>query len=564
MCGIYAKFIKHANTSQLTDTETITATKIQQKEDFDVNSSTLKHRGPDYTETITIENATYTAYLCFHRLAINGINSTANHILQDNGVYLLCNGEIYNHVHLSKKYEVECTTGSDCEIILRLYLTNQLKIDELDGVFAFLIYNSKTHQIMVSRDRIGVRPLFKAMNVDTQTICFASEAKAMGSDPTTSHFRPNTVFELTLQTKTVKHNKKASKKVLVESDDDNTNTIFSSGSITTVNKQSVPLFKADYATTATIVRELLTAAVKKRLLSDRSIGFLVSGGLDSSLVASIAASTGLPIVSFSIGLEGSPDLLAADRVVEWIHKKHPNPLHKHHKVIITESDIVEAIRPVICVCETFDITTIRASIPMYLIAKYIKQNTDVKVVLSGEGSDEIFGGYLYFHDAPSASEFRRETERLVDELYKYDVLRADRTISAHGLELRVPFLDHDFLNFVMGCDVAHMCEKPMEKYLLRQAFEGYLPDSVLYRQKEAFSDGVGYNSVKVLKLTAKNENIQEVDHILPHTAEAKFYYSLYNSMYGSIPRINIEHYWMPKWNETVDDPSATFLKSHGK
>ena len=561
MCGIYAKFIKHSNISQPTNTETITATKIQQKEDFDVNCSTLKHRGPDYTETITIENATYTAYLCFHRLAINGINSTANHILQDDGVYLLCNGEIYNHVHLSKKYGVECTTGSDCEIILRLYLTNQLKIEELDGVFAFLIYNSKTHQIMVSRDRIGVRPLFKAMNVDTQTICFASEAKAMGNDPTTSHFRPNTMFELTLQTKKVKRDKNAPKKALVESD---TNTIFSPGSITTVNKRSVPLFKADYTTTATIVRELLTAAVKKRLLSDRSIGFLVSGGLDSSLVASIAASTGLPIVSFSIGLEGSPDLLAADRVVEWIHKKYPNPLHKHHKVIITESDIVEAIRPVICACETFDITTIRASIPMYLIAQYIKQNTDVKVVLSGEGSDEVFGGYLYFHDAPSASEFRRETERLVDELYKYDVLRADRTISAHGLELRVPFLDHDFLNFVMGCDVAHMREKPMEKYLLRQAFEGYLPDSVLYRQKEAFSDGVGYNSVKVLKLTAKNANIQEVDHILPHTAESKFYYSLYNSMYGSIPRINIEHYWMPKWNETVDDPSATFLKSHGK
>ncbi len=343
-----------------------------------------------------------------------------------------------------------------------------------------------------------------------------------------------------------------------------------------------------YSPAQNIVRELFTEAVRKRLVADRPIGFLVSGGLDSSLVASVAQRLlGKRITTFSIGLPNSPDLLAARKVATYLNSDH-------HEVVITVNDILKALPDVIYHDESYDITTIRASIPMYLISKYIRANTDIKVIFSGEGADELLGGYLYFHKAPTPQAFQDETMRLMQDLYQYDVLRGDRTTSAWGLEIRVPFLDADFHSFVSNLDPAHKmpqdahtiefaerfgyfsraaARRPkykIEKAILRHAFAGYLPDEILHRQKEAFSDGVGYSSVAALKKLAADTAEQRAGRCLelvpntahPVTEEAQLYYLLFREHYSDRPGLHTGYYWMPSWHGDVTDPSATVLESH--
>ncbi|KKM03058.1 hypothetical protein LCGC14_1778200, partial [marine sediment metagenome] len=323
-----------------------------------------------------------------------------------------------------------------------------------------------------------------------------------------------------------------------------------------------PHLNVPYNTAQSVIRELFTEAVRKRLVSDRPIGFLVSGGLDSSLVAAVAHRLlGKQITTFSIGLPGSPDLLAARQVATHLQSDH-------HEVVISTDDILEALPKVVYHDETYDITTIRASIPMYLLSKYIAMHTNIKVIFSGEGADELLGGYLYFHKAPSYNALQNETLRLLQELYKYDVLRGDRTTAAWGLEIRVPFLDADFLSFVSNLDPSHKMPQrhTIEKAIVRDAFDGYLPDAVLYRQKEAFSDGVGYSSVVSLKNRAA-ENKQRCLDIIPNTAspvtdEAHLYYFLFREHYSDRPGLHTEYYWMPMWHKGVTDPSATVLETH--
>lgn len=522
MCAIFS-FIKKG---------IITAEELEKiKEQF----YRLQHRGPDHTSFEIVEKWGYTVFLGFHRLSIVGLSEQSNDLLQDDGVYLTCNGEIYNYKSLIKKYNLTMRTDSDCEVILQLYrlypdhIIDILK--ELDGVFAFVLYDSNRRKIIASRDRIGVRPLFASADMH-ESISFASEGKAL--DDLTTPFHPGHVLIKTL-----------------------------GGSGDIVNwVPEPPRFNAPYTVAKDIIKELLIESVKKRLISDRPIGFLVSGGLDSSLVASIAQKLlNKPITTFSIGIKGSPDLVAARKVADFLQSEH-------HEIIITTEDILHALPDVIHANESFDITTTRASIPMYLIAKYIRENTDIKVIFSGEGADELFGGYLYFHNAPSPKEFQNETVRLLKELYRYDVLRADRTTAVWGLELRVPFLDADLLQYVTGIDPQHKMpsEHGIEKAIIRHAFDGYLPESVLYRQKEAFSDGVGYSSVHALKEYAISCD-EEVASVLenfaqPVTPEARMYYRIFCDYYNTQYGLYTEKYWMPRWFEDVTDPSATVLNVH--
>nr|QBK87642.1 MAG: asparagine synthase [Marseillevirus LCMAC201] len=571
----------------------------------------IKHRGPDYTSSVILTKFNCSIFLGFHRLAIIG---KTNSLLVDGDTHLVCNGEIYNYKHLITKYRLPVKTDSDCEVILQLYQHHpQLwpdVLEELDGVFAFVLYDNVRGRFFISRDRIGVRPLFEG---NTQnTLAFASEGKAIPLVTAKPHL-PGVLHDLTLRNE----GWEVSQSIWVKPG----------------NYLNVP-----YMIAQNIIRELFTNAVRKRLISDRPIGFLVSGGLDSSLVAAVAHRLlGKQITTFSIGLPESPDLLAARKVAAYLQSDH-------HEVIISTDDILEALPNVIYHDETYDITTIRASIPMYLISKYISENTDIKVIFSGEGADELLGGYLYFHKAPTCDAFQNETIRLMQELYKYDVLRGDRTTSAWGLEIRVPFLDADFISFVSNIDPSHkmpkrctldasprsaklferaaepLVPKPafseteafpesgskqassasriepkarspegshsekqsfsfvenpkdfreprneIEKAILRHAFDGYLPNDILYRQKEAFSDGIGYNSVASLKqLAAENKN--RCLNLIPNTAhpvtdEAHLYYYLFRKHYSDRPGLHTMYYWMPMWHQNITDPSATVLETH--
>lgn len=526
MCGIFA----YAQRGILS---------TEDKNVLDNYFNRIKHRGPDHTSSVVIESSEFTVMLGFHRLAIIDPSERSNELLRDGDVYMVCNGEIYNYQYLIKKYDLPVKTGSDCEVILQLY--KHWKhcwpdiINEFDGVFSFVLYDRTTNELHVSRDRIGVRPLF--VGKTSTELCYASEGKAVPLE-SVQPYQPGNYQ-------------------IVKLNDNGHMDMLSTRWLKANNYSNVP-----YITAQTIIRELFTEAVRKRLVSDRPIGFLVSGGLDSSLVAAVAQRLlGQRITTFSIGLMGSPDLQAAQKVAKWLDSDH-------HEVIISPNDILEALPHVIYHNESYDITTTRASIPMYLIAKYIREHTDIKVIFSGEGADELLGGYLYFWKAPSYNAFKLESQRLVHELYKYDVLRSDRTTAAWGLELRVPFLDADFMNFIMNLDPAHKMPQThtIEKAIMRRAFDGYLPDSVLYRQKEAFSDGIGYNSVASLKKYAESQS-KRCDELVPNTAkpdttEAHLYYFLFREHYAACPGLHTPYYWMPAWHDHVTDPSATVLENH--
>lgn len=520
MCGIFACI--HKSTSK------VSVDKLQ--EGFDK----IQHRGPDSStwKTITTAAGHRTAHLGFHRLAIIG---ESDEILQDGrGVYAVCNGEIYNYKHLIKKYNLQMNSESDCEVIVQLYqkfggLTRKL-IDEFDGVFAFVLWDSTKEIFIAARDRIGVRPLFWAID-NNNVYYFASEAKAIQHVTTVEQFRPGYVFE-------------------------SPNTLYSFVGGGTTNN----CVHATFDTCKIVLRELLTRAVEKRFMSDRPIGFLVSGGVDSSLIAAIANRISPhKITTFSIGLENSSDLIASRVVADFLQSNH-------HEVIITPAQIVDAIPNVVRQLETYDITTIRASIPMYLLSKFIRKNTPIKVIFSGEGADELFGGYLYSHKAPSLEAFSKDCERLMNELHVYDVLRGDRATAAWGLEIRVPFLDIDFMNFVRNMDPYWKMPSTfgVEKHILRDAFKDHLPKSILERQKQAFSDGVGYNSVETIKthaatVMAASPAINIKNGANPVTAEGKLYFDLFSKHYKSCPLLYPSKYWMPQWCDNVTDPSATVL-----
>jgi len=442
-------------------------------------SKTLRHRGPDWSGIYSDDKA----ILAHERLAIVDPASGKQPLFSpDKTLVLAANGEIYNHRELRKQFEgkYEFKTQSDCEVILALYQEKGVDfIDEMNGIFGFAIYDVTNDSYFIARDHMGIIPLYIGWD-QNGTFYVASELKALEVVCTKIELFPPGHYMSSTDGKFVKwYSRDWSEYNAVK----------------------------DNETSIAEVKEALEAAVKRQLMSDVPYGVLLSGGLDSSVVSAIAKKYAQKRVesddasdawypqlhSFAVGLEGSPDLAAAQKVADHIGTVH-------HEIKFTIQEGLDAIKDVIYNIETYDITTIRSSTPMYLMARVIK-SMGIKMVLSGEGADEIFGGYLYFHKAPNAKEFHEETVRKLDKLHMYDCLRANKSLAAWGIEGRVPFLDKEFMDVAMRINPQDKMinGERMEKWVIRKAFEDMLPESVAWRQKEQFSDGVGYSWIDTLK-----------------------------------------------------------------
>lgn len=496
-------------------------------------------RGPDDSRIVDTGNG----LLGFHRLAIMGLTPAGMQPFSLGESYLVCNGEIYGfekiRESLSDRYAFR--SDSDCEILLPLYReygTEMFRM--LDAEFACILYDGETREYIAARDPIGIRPLYYGYDREG-TILFASEAKNLvGLCEEIRPFPPGHYYK---NGEFICYRDMAKVETVCEDD------------LETVCKN---------------IHDKLSAGIEKRLVADAKVGFLLSGGLDSSLVCAVAArQSAAPIRTFAIGMsEDAIDLKYAKEVADYIGSQHT-------EVIITKEDVLAALEEVIYLLGTFDITTIRASIGMYLVCKAIHEQTDIRVLLTGEISDELFG-YKYTDFAPSAEEFQREAQKRIRELHMYDVLRADRCISVNSLEARVPFGDLDFVEYVMAVDP----EKKLNtygkgKYLLRHAFEkgGYLPDEILWREKAAFSDAVGHSMVDHLKEYAQSLYTEEqyeekrmaYDHARPFTKESLLYREIFEKYYPGQSGMIVD-FWMPNksWEGCdVDDPSARVLANYG-
>lgn len=484
-------------------------------------AKSIRHRGPDWSGIFSNEKAV----MAHERLAIVDPTSGKQPLYsEDQNLILAANGEIYNHLPLRKAYESKYNfkTKSDCEVILPLYIEKgHAFLDELNGIFAFVIYDIKQDSYFIARDHIGIIPLYIGWD-HHGTFYVASELKALeGVCAKIEIFPPGHYLD--------------SKE----------------GVFTRWYERDWMDFKnvKNNKTDVDLLRKAMEDAVHRQLMSDVPYAVLLSGGLDSSIISAITKKYAdrrietddtekawwPQLHSFAIGLDGSPDLAAARKAAD-----HINTIH--HEVIFTIQEGVDALRDVIYHLETYDVTTIRASTPMYLLARAIKA-MGIKMILSGEGSDEIFGGYLYFHKAPSAEELHEETVRKLDKLHIYDCLRANKSLMAWGIEGRVPFLDKEFLDVAMRINPQDKMinGERIEKWVLRKAFEDLLPKSVAWRQKEQFSDGVGYSWIDTLKSIANDhvsdEQLLNAKHrfsIQTPTSKEEYYYrSIFTEHYPS-------------------------------
>lgn len=506
-------------------------------------SKRMSHRGPDESDLHITENG---HILSHERLSIIDLYSGKQPIKGTSTAYMVHNGEIYNHQELRDGVLKGHTfkTKSDSEVIVHLY--EEFGYDfcnMLDGDWAFVVVDGD--DFIAGRDPMGVKPLHYGID-ERGRIYFSSEMKPIADQcktfstfPPGHYYTPNTGF--------VKYYK----------------------------PEYEDYEKADQPLDLALIRETLTEATRKRLMSDVPIGVLLSGGLDSSLTSAIAsrllAESGKKLHSFSIGLNAdAPDAKAAKKVAEYLGTEH-------HEVHFTVEQGIEILDKLIWHLETYDVTSVRASTPMYFLSKVIS-DMGIKVVLSGEGADEIFGGYLYFRNAPTAIDFQKETIERVQKLFTADLLRADKSTMAHGLEARVPFLDKDFLDLAIRIKAEEKMPKTYdgkEKYILRKAFDTpdnpYLPDEVLWRQKEQFSDGVGYNWIDELieycasKVTDEQLEgaSQEFPYNSPTTKEAYFYRSIFNKHYPQVSAAQTVRKWIPKWQENLD-PSGRANAAHVK
>ena len=483
MCGIVSIFNIQEQTPELRQK----ALRMSQK---------IRHRGPDWSGIYTGGSA----ILCHERLSIVDPESGKQPLFSsDKKQVLAVNGEIYNHQDIRRRYagKYQFQTGSDCEVILALYRDKGIDfLEDLSGIFAFALYDAERDEFLIARDPIGVIPLYIGYDDDGK-VYVASELKALeGQCDRYEPFLPGHYY----------WSREPGMKRYYKRD------WFSYDAV------------KDNAASVTDIHDALEAAVKRQLMSDVPYGVLLSGGFDSSVISAIAEKFSERRIedddkerawwprlhSFAVGLKGAPDLAKAKLVADYIGTVH-------HEINYTIQEGLDAIRDVIYFIETYDVTTVRASTPMYLLARVIK-SMGIKMVLSGEGADEIFGGYLYFHKAPSPKAFHEETVRKLSKLYMYDCLRANKSLSAWGVEGRVPFLDKEFLDVAMRTNPeAKMCPgKTIEKRIVREAFANMLPDEVAWRQKEQFSDGVGYSWIDTLK---KITSDQVSDEQMAHAAE---------------------------------------------
>lgn len=508
MCGIAAIFNIKEQTSSLRDK----ALKMAKK---------IRHRGPDWSGIYCGGSA----ILAHERLSIVDPESGGQPLYSpDKKQVLAVNGEIYNHRDIRKQFEgkYEFQTGSDCEVIIALYREKGINfLEDLNGIFAFALYDEEKDDFLIARDPIGVIPLYIGYDSDGKVYC-ASELKALeGFCERYEPFLPGHYYW--------------SKE----------------GKMTRWYTRDWMSYDAvkDNPASVSAIHDALEAAVKSQLMSDVPYGVLLSGGLDSSVISAIAKKFAARRIetdgkkdawwpqlhSFAVGLKGAPDLIKAREVADYIGTVH-------HEINYTIQEGLDAVRDVIYFIETYDVTTVRASTPMYLLARVIK-SMGIKMVLSGEGADEVFGGYLYFHKAPNAKAFHEETVRKLSKLYLYDCLRANKSLSAWGVEGRVPFLDKEFLDVAMRTNPeAKMCPgKTIEKKIVREAFADMLPESVAWRQKEQFSDGVGYSWIDTLKeITSKAVTDEQMAHAAerfpintPMNKEEYYYRSIFEEYFPS-------------------------------
>ena len=516
MCGIFLLYYDKNDKNETWNTV---------NENFNLG----KFRGPDNSYIQIIKDY----YLGFHRLSINGLNQISNQPFIKSNIYLICNGEIYNYKYLYTLLNIEQSSNSDCEIIIDLYLQGWNIFDIvsiLDGVFSFIIYDTNINKIIVARDPLGVRPLYYIYNEKLDKYSFASELKQLNTFGKVNVFKPGQYFI-----------------------DNKFYTYYTLCNNLLFFLPRYNLFENEMDNYINLIQNSLINSVKKRLLSDRPIACLLSGGLDSSLICSIVAKL-LPqqiINTFSIGLKGSTDLKYAKIVSKYLNTIHT-------EIVLSEDEFFEAIPHVIKTIESYDVTTVRASVGNYLISKYISNKTNFKVIFNGDGSDELTGGYLYFNKSPNKLVSHNECIKLLQNIHYFDVLRSDKCISSCGLEPRTPFLDKSFVNLYLSIPLEYRFPtNKIEKYLLRKSFKTFLPENILYRKKEAFSDGVSSENNSWYKII--HEKLQ---NLYPDMApgveiEKKFYINKFNSYYPNQEHI-IPYYWMPKWSKTLD-PSARTL-----
>ena len=594
MCGIFSLLNVEKNSN------------IPFSHEFIKNQFTKgSNRGPEFSELSYSGSKTI---LGFHRLAINGLNTESNQPIEYDNVYLICNGEIYNYKELYRELDIKPKTNSDCEVIIHLYKRFGIErtLQLLDGVFAFVLLDlnflDEMAKMFVCRDPFGVRPLYflhpkndntsftiqdyqnnrsnplfihdTKKNELNHNWCkepiygFASELKCLSefndslSEYTIEHIQPSTYSRFDFSYKV----SSSWKKVFTDK------IYYTAGAITTQYYNFN--YEVELELWIPILREQLIQAVEKRCVTtQRPIACLLSGGLDSSLITALVNDfhkrNNLPVLeTYSIGMPGSVDLKYARIVADYLGTKHT-------EVILTESEFIDAIPEVIEKIESYDTTTVRASIGNYLLGKYIMANSDAKVIFNGDGSDELTGGYLYFHKAPNAIEFDLECRRLLKDIHLFDVLRSDKSISSNGLEPRTPFLDREWVQTYLSVPAEirfHAKHEVCEKHILRRMFESYmssnmkplLPNEIINRTKEAFSDGVSqvnkslYEIIQQYISSKYVSNNKKYQHLQPKTLEQEYYREIFESKYKGLGEI-IPYFWMPRFIEGVTDASARTL-----
>jgi asparagine synthase (glutamine-hydrolysing) len=526
-----------------------------------------KNRGPEHSKLKSFSNFK----LGFHRLAINGLNEKSNQPISINNIILICNGEIYNYKYLYELMEINSETDSDCEIIIHLYLRYGIEqtLQMIDGVFAFILCDLTNLNIYVARDPFGVRPLYQLSNLTNYCLLgFASELKCLNEFVN--------IDESIITTDNTDNNEINQKIVQFTP---GTYSIFSYNNyIWTNNKQNIPYFipaftspsnKFDWHGYFENIIVNLTKSVEKRCLAtQRPIACLLSGGLDSSLITALVNEfykskyPNKKLETYSIGLAGSEDLKYARIVANYLDTHHT-------EIIVTEKEMFDTIPEVIYAIESYDTTTVRASIGNYLLGKYISKNSDAKVIFNGDGSDELAGGYLYMRNCPDSIEFDKETRRLLKDIHLFDVLRSDKSISSHGLEPRTPFLDRNFVNCYLSIPTYarnYSNYGHCEKYLIRKSFSlpifqnrlgnQILPDEILWRKKEAFSDGVTGHGRSLFQIL---QEFISVESNLPANIETEklYYKTIFERFYPNMSYI-LPYFWMPKYTNATD-PSARTL-----
>jgi asparagine synthase (glutamine-hydrolysing) len=532
----------------------------------------LRPRGPDRSHIIELHN--YGIICGFHRLSIMDVSPKADQpfIIETENrlIYAMCNGEVYNFHELCSEYELKPKTGSDCEVIPLIYEKYGIDklVNVLIGEYAFIVIdiNKETEEVnvLVANDRFGVRPLFYSK--DAHGLNFSSELKGLYSLDASKQGVYNPKY--------YEYVKRFKPRTYMKIREENKKWVYEEVEYYSIKK--IPTVIYDLEEAKIKIRESLTKAVISRLESNRPLGCMLSGGLDSSLVAGIASQElkkhGLKLRTFSVGMPESTDEKYARMVAEHIGSEHTH-------IELDQSVFLDTIPQIVWITETFDITTVRASTGQYLGPKKISETTDIKVLLIGDGSDEVASGYMYFHKAPTCEEMHKENIRLVEDIHLYDGLRADRGIASNGIEARVPFLDHRFIETYLSIDAKlRMPTNGMEKWLLRDSFKdtGLLPNEVLYRKKEAFSDGISSKKKSWYEIIQEyvnelyseeeyNNKKKEYDYLEPVSKESLYYRELFSHYYGygNVCKV-IPYYWLPKWVGATVEPSARTLKIYNE